>query len=177
MKITLLLGRGIEGAGNTQFAKMFYKGLKELNHDVELLVSTRIKERNFRKTKIMDDDIDISFYSNQLIDRVNTDLLFILSVPDKKSTQENKEVFQDIITNTTGKRIYVMVDHKRGSLYRNHYYKNEDDFFNNIDHILTHPETGDTDVLKYLTKIGQIDKQYDVGLNLIMHDFDYLNTN
>ena len=125
MKYVLLMGRGIEGTGNTKYAVEFQEYLEGLGHEVVTIANSDKKwgreKSHVNKIKLMsfaDDEKRVSEICK------NADCVFVLSVPAKNYDWFSQDAFYSIIcdiTNAGVKCVYIQVDHKRASITRNFY--------------------------------------------------------
>lgn len=148
MKYVLLMGRGIEGTGNTKYAVEFQEFLENQGHDVITFANA---DKKWGREKSHANKIKLISYSNYE-DKIrkeceNADCVFVLSVPAINYDWTSQDAFYNIITDlsTIGvKLVYIQVDHKMQSIKRNFYadfmYM---DFVEKFDIIFTHSKRGD----------------------------------
>lgn len=125
MKYVLLMGRGIEGTGNTKYAVEFQEYLENEGHAVRTIANSDKKwgreKSHFNKIESM------SFADNEnTICEIckNCDCVFVLSVPAKNYDWYSQDAFYSIVCDTVNagvKCVYIQVDHKRASITRNFY--------------------------------------------------------
>lgn len=156
-KVVILMGRGIEGTGNTRFSIELMDNIEASGNDVKIIANSekkwgrresqenRIIEHNFKK----DGPIEIE---------EDCDYLIITSVPAKSKSysEEGKENFLNFIQQhheSGTKIVYIQVDRKIHSISRNMYRAEEymHRFFDPIDLIITHNLTDDFNK-KFLNK-------------------------
>lgn len=121
MKITLVMGRGIEGTGNTRITIEFYEYLKSLGNDVEILANS---EKNWgRKNSQVHNIIEYNFKKGVNSEyRKDDEYIIIMSVPAKNFTEQGKENFMKFLEDRPNSKIaYLQVDHKLHSVNRNFY--------------------------------------------------------
>ena len=148
MKYVLLMGRGIEGTGNTKYAVELQKYIESLGHDCITIANS---DKKWGREKSHPNKIELrSFeleedYITECCE--NADNIIILSTPAKNYEYFSKLAFHDIITGSSmiGKNlVYIQVDHKIQSINRN-YYADEEflDFFDCLTKVITHSRNGD----------------------------------
>ena len=148
MKYILLMGRGIEGTGNTKYAVEFQEFLEKQGHDVMTLANA---DKKWGREKSHVNKIKLISYSNYedeiLKECKNADCVFVLSVPAINYDWMSQDAFYNIVAelSTAGvKLVYVQVDHKMQSIKRNFYadfmYM---DFIEKFDVIFTHSKNCD----------------------------------
>lgn len=125
MKYVLLMGRGIEGTGNTKYAVEFQEYLENQGHFVTTIANSDKKwgreKSHVNKIKLMsfaDEENTITEICK------NCDYVFVLSVPAKNYDWFSQDSFYNVICDTVDagvKCIYIQVDHKRASIARNFY--------------------------------------------------------
>lgn len=125
MKYVLLMGRGIEGTGNTKYAVEFQEYLENIGHEVQTIANSDKKwgreKSHINKIKLM----SFANEENKILEICkNTDCVFVLSVPAKNYDWFSQDAFYSIICDVTNlgiKCVYIQVDHKRASISRNFY--------------------------------------------------------
>ena len=121
MKIALILGRGIEGAGVTRFMIEICGFLrsKDIEHQVYVL-----DDKKWGRGKAQ----DMPDYKNITKDNISTmanelnkfDYVFLNSVPSKKShSQWAQDEFLEMVKNIETRKIIFQNDHKIASIHRN----------------------------------------------------------
>ncbi len=121
MKIALILGRGIEGAGITRYccelsSWLIDQGIKTDVYTIDDKKWPRRKLQSFKKDPIMINKSNISKHS-EILDKY--DYVFINSVPSVKHSQWAIDGFLKIIQDLSTKKILFQNDHKIGSIRRN----------------------------------------------------------
>lgn len=164
-KVIILMGRGIEGTGNTRFTIELMDNIEAAGNDVKIIANNekkwgrresqenRIIEYNFKKREIQEIEADV-------------DYVIITSVPAKNYSDEGKGEFLDFIKNhrnNGAKIVYIQVDHKIHSIARNMYRAEEYmyEFFNNIDLVVTHDLRNDFNqkfVVRHKIEINVIER-------------------
>lgn len=172
MKYLLILGRGIEGCGNTRNAIELENYIKEQGHEC---VSISNKDASVGRSKAHEHNINIVSFANKF-DNVlsyinNCDKIVIISVPPKKVEKQSKDNFLKAIeyAHQNGKKItYLQFDHKSHSISRNMYVESDYiSFFNNLDLVITHSYDNDF-VKKFLVKNK-------INVNLVARNEKYNN--
>lgn len=121
MKIAMIMGRGIEGAGITRYVIELSSYLIKQKFDVSIFVVDdkkwgRGKFQPFPQEPIMITKDNIDNFSKTL----NTfDTVFIHSVPSIKHSQWAQDGFLKMIKETDVKKIMFQNDHKIASIHRN----------------------------------------------------------
>ena len=147
MSYLFLMGRGIKGTGNTKYAIEFSKYLDNIGED-NIIIAGDDRKWNRRKSH-NNNIVEYSFKKQfEIIEKEcnKYDTVYILSVPAKNYEEEIKDKFLNLIKNlyNNGKAVnYIQVDHNSKSITRN-FYADEKylEFFNYIDHIITHSMNG-----------------------------------
>lgn len=148
MKYVLLMGRGIEGTGNTKYAVELQKYIESSGHECITIANS---DKKWGREKSHPNHIRLMSYSlaQSEIEKICLDAnyIIILSVPAKNYDYFSLLAFHEIIEHLSSadKNItYVQVDHKIQSINRNYYALDEFiDFFDNITNIITHSRNGD----------------------------------
>lgn len=140
--VIILMGRGIEGTGNTRFTIELNERIRKAGNTSKIIANNEkkwgrnqsqtndIEEYNFKKGEYKTPDEKVDF-------------CIITSVPAKNYSDEGKQQFLDLMKafNKKGtKVIYIQVDHKIHSISRNMYRDENlmEEFFGSIDLIITH---------------------------------------
>lgn len=145
MKVMLLMGRGIEGTGNTHWTIEMEEYYKSLNiYDKVFTLANNSKKWGRRQAQ-RNEIIEENFSKNDLSSYVQDNtLLIITSVPAKNDDEKTKENFTQFIVSMhkieTNKIVYLCVDHKIQSITRNYYVDNQylEPFFKSIDIVCMH---------------------------------------
>lgn len=120
MKIALILGRGVEGAGVTRYMIEICSFLKtkDIEHDVFVVEDKkwgRGKAQDMPKYRFIDKE-NIVF----MADTLNLyDYVFINSVPSVKHSQWAQDGFLEMVKGIKTKKIVFQNDHKIASIWRN----------------------------------------------------------
>lgn len=140
-----MLGRGIEGCGNTKFAIELQKYIKQTDECVTIAA----RDKKWGREKTHNHDI-IQYHLYQDMQRVKKvlsecDIIIVLSVPPVNAEFETTEAFTEILESLQDKRIaYINCDHKAQSIRRNFYCDiMYSDFFKLCDVVLTHSKGND----------------------------------
>lgn len=125
MNYVLLMGRGIEGTGNTKYAVEFQEYLENEGHQVITLANSDKKwgreKSHVNKIKL------VSYSQNQkyVCDICKkSDVVIVLSVPAINYDWFTQDAFYNILTDVKKegvKLVYIQVDHKMQSIRRNFY--------------------------------------------------------
>lgn len=179
--VLLIMGRGIEGTGNTRITIEFEEFLKTKGLNVTTLANCEKKwERRLSQTN---DIIERNFIKSDLSEFIKPNqLVVITSVPSKKDSDVSKEKFTQFISELKKcncKIIYLNVDHKIHSTNRN-YYADEKymiRFFEMCDEIYLHSINNDF-YTKFVTKHNLQDiciyKEFPM-VSVDMNELKYLN--
>jgi len=139
MKIALILGRGIEGAGVTRYMIEICSFLK--SKDIEHKVYV-VDDKKWGRGKAQDmPDYDMITKENieTFANTLNIfDYVFINSVPSVKHSQWAQDGFLSLVHNIKTKKIVFQNDHKIASIWRN---ANFFEICNNCDGIVSHSIT------------------------------------
>lgn len=154
-KYTILLGRGIEGTGNTKYSVELAKYLTKRG---DYVVSIATSDKKWGRTKSHNHGIAEYKISKQYdkfveaIDDANT--LLVMSVPADNYDTLVKDNFMNLIKEAKAQGItivYIQVDHRIHSINRNFYADSAYfEFFDLLDSVVTHTKEGD--FYKFLTK-------------------------
>lgn len=148
MKYVLLMGRGIEGTGNTKYAIELQKYIQSKYHDCVTFANA---DKKWGREKSHPNAIQLRSFEMEedFINEVclDADCIIILSTPAKNYDYFSKLAFHDIITDCAKSNkniVYIQVDHKIQSINRN-YYADEEflDFFDCLTKVITHSRNGD----------------------------------
>lgn len=122
MKISILLGRGIEGCGVTRFSTEFQNYIKSQGHECKTY-ATLDKKWNRKKSQ----KVDIVEFNNNQIELLRKELntsniVFYQSLPSKSNSEEYKDSFFNKLVVGINNPIKIMFqnDHHVMSLNRNH---------------------------------------------------------
>lgn len=120
MKTLMLMGRGIEGAGNTRLAIEIEEFLKSQGNEVTIIAN---KEKIWGRGKVHENDIEMHDFSKSVYENDEKfDNVIVMSVPAKKFSEEGKENFTQTVERYKGIPVaYIQVDHKLASINRNYY--------------------------------------------------------
>lgn len=139
--VIVLMGRGIEGTGNTRFTIELNNRIRKAGNSSQIIANNEKKWG--RNQSQVNDIIERNFKKGEFTAPKDVDICIITSVPAKNYSDEGKRQFLDIMKalheNGT-KVIYIQVDHKIHSISRN-MYRDEtlmEEFFSYIDLIVTH---------------------------------------
>jgi hypothetical protein len=147
-KYGLLLGRGIEGTGNTKYAVELDKYLVKTGNTC---VSIAGKDKSWGRNKSHNHKIIELKFKNQFMEAYHMlkdcDNVIVLSVPAANYDEAAKDGFLEVLRLLKEKNIpiaYIQVDHKSASISRNFY---SDDkymkFFDYLHKTITHSKDGD----------------------------------
>ena len=145
MNYLVIMGRGIEGTGNTKYALEFKKYVKSTGCTCDIIANSDKKwgrEESHPGAKDIE-HIPFTFNVSTIVNRaVNYDYVFIFSVPAKNYPYESCSAFREIVKllHMHGKRlVYFQLDHRIHSINRNFYADILfEDFFQYIDLVVTH---------------------------------------
>lgn len=182
-KIVLLMGRGIEGTGNTRFTIELQDQLIREGHDAKTIANNEKKwgrtqsqvnniiEHNFKKDGPLEVEDDVNH-------------VIITSVPAKSKayTQQGKDNFIKTLKEYKekgAKIVYIQVDHKIHSISRNFYREEEYmlPFFNLLDLIITHDLNNDFNqkfIKRFLPEDYNVPVVARVAIGADMTEFEYL---
>lgn len=170
--VLLLLGRGIEGTGNTRITIELEEYLKSQGIDALTVASS---DKAWGRDKSQENDIELyKFSQGAYVPKVIPDICVIMSVPAKRKTpasvKANPDLLKTFMEEQTSiyegftktleslklngtKIVYLQVDHKIHSINRN-YYAVEDytrRFFPLIDRMIT-PKLDNDFIKKFVVK-------------------------
>ncbi len=171
MNYVILMGRGVEGTGNTKYAVELQSYIEFIGDTCRTLAN---KDKHWGREKSHPNHIEIISYTKDTETILNAcmkaDKVIILSVPAKNFTDETKNVFMDIIKKVKACNIpttYIQVDHKIHSINRNFYAEEQyKEFFTYVDKVITHSHDGD--FVRFCNK-------HDITLNNLVTASDKLN--
>lgn len=122
-KVTLLMGRGVEGCGVTKFTLEQIKWLKSNGYEYAAFAP---KEKTWTRRKVHDfSDIDeIEFTDDSNVRRIieacdSSDTVIINSLPSLSHAQETIDAFSRIVDSTKAPIVLVQHDHSGLSIRRN----------------------------------------------------------
>lgn len=125
MKYVLLMGRGIEGTGNTKYAVEFQEYLEKQGHHVTTIANS---DKKWGREKSHPNKIRLMSFADeetQITEICKTaDCVFVLSVPAKNYDWFSQDSFYNVICDLKSngiKSVYIQVDHKMASIKRNFY--------------------------------------------------------
>lgn len=125
MKYVLLMGRGIEGTGNTKYAVEFQEYLENMGHNVQTIANS---DKKWGREKSHANKIILTSFADnesEITEQCKAaDGVFVLSVPAKNYDWFSQDSFYNIICDVSKhgtKLVYIQVDHKRASITRNFY--------------------------------------------------------
>ena len=147
MKVSLIMGRGIEGCGVTKFALEQLDWFKENGHQVTLYAS-RDKSWSRKKSHMVDDIQHLKFGHNKKQDELSiiikgcqeSDLVIINSLPASSVDDTVKEGFDKFLNEVKTKMVLVQHDHSSLSIKRNACL---DEAIKRADMIFSHSSTND----------------------------------
>lgn len=148
MKYVLLMGRGIEGTGNTKYAIELHSYLEKKGNTCVTIANN---DKKWGREKSHTNKIKQYSFENE-DDKIlnickNADVVIVLSTPAKNYSEFSKIAFYDVIKGTHDagvKVIYIQVDHKIQSINRNFYAEWEyTDIFDYFTKVFTHSRDGD----------------------------------
>lgn len=136
-KILILMGRGIEGTGQTRITIEIFEWLKKQGHEVDCVANS---EKKWGRAKAQDHNIRLIDFSKDTFYVKEYNKVIISSVPAKNFSKKSKQVFHSIVQDINVHITYLQVDHKIQSINRNYYMEEEyeEEFFQAIDLIVTH---------------------------------------
>jgi hypothetical protein len=148
MKYVLLMGRGIEGTGNTKYAVELQKYLESTGNECVTIANADKKwgreKSHPNKIELRSFELEEEYITDICL---NSDVIIILSTPAKNYEYFSKLAFHDILltcSNNHKNVVYIQVDHKIQSINRNYYVDDEFiDFFDYITKIIAHSRNGD----------------------------------
>lgn len=170
----MIMGRGIEGAGNTRLAIEIEEYLKGQGNDVTIIANS---EKIWPRGKMHVNDIESHDFSKAPYENdAKFDNVIVMSVPAKKFSAEGKENFTALLEKYKDVTMsYIQVDHKLASINRNYYGEEPwtTRFFTCIDRVLTNCIDNDF-LTKFvarkvdLEKVGGLET---IGMVMISADF------
>ena len=171
MKYVLLMGRGLEGAGNTKYAVELQAYIESTGNEC---VTYANKDKHWGREKSHDNHVEIISYAKNAEELKaackSADRVIVLSVPAKNFTAETKDAFLDIVKETYEAGVpttYIQVDHKIHSINRNFYAEDAYGvFFRYISRVITHSKDGD---------FVRFCKKHELTLNNLVTASDKLN--
>jgi hypothetical protein len=123
MKIALILGRGIEGVGNTKTAIEWSKFLtkKGIENKIFAINDRKWTRRKSMEFPVIEFSCKHEYVVKSLRDNLNKfDLIIYLSVPSKDNEEVVIENFYNhLVKGITIKKVMIQVDHNKLSLIRN----------------------------------------------------------
>ena len=148
MKYVLLMGRGIEGTGNTKYAVELQEYLEDSGHNVITIANSDKKWGREKSHPNKINLISFSYCEEQITETCkDADAVIVLSVPAKNYDWFSQDSFYNVIDALNKEKIklvYIQVDHKMASIKRNFYV---DDMYIDIlekfDIIFTHSRNCD----------------------------------
>lgn len=164
MRVNILLGRGIEGCGNTQCAIQMQKVTGGMIYAASDKKWGRSKGLEFDHELFNCSSVDTV---NNLAKRLNetSDLVVVYSVPSKNGHPEAcQNNFVDLVKQVNVRKILINVDHKSQSIARNARYK---DICESVDVLMTH--SLQNDFCKWAAKESVVTPIVKMGLGF---DFD-----
>lgn len=175
MKILILMGRGIEGTGQTRTAIEVHEYLKEQGHQV---ITISNNEKKWGRAKSQENEmVEYDFSKNPYLTSEVFDHVIIASTPAKNYSKKSKDNFTELIEQYAKESTisYIQVDHKIHSINRNYYIDEEyqQRFFQGLDFIVTHDLNNDFCV-KFLPKLD-FETHFKINeMMFISCDFDSL---
>ena len=171
MIVTILMGRGVEGTGNTKYAVELQEFLLNTGNTCVVYAN---KDKKWGREKSHENKITMISYMNEYETIIESckgsDLVVVLSVPAKTFDTDSKDKFMYImqqIKDAGVKTSYIQVDHKIHSINRNFYaqeaYKS---FFDCLTSVITHSKDGD---------FTRFCKKHNITLNNLITSSDKLN--
>ena len=172
MKYTILMGRGIEGTGNTKYAIELQEYINVSGNQCRTFAN---KDKKWGREKSHQNNIELISFTKEtdtiIKDCETSNKVIILSVPAKNFDKESIEAFMSIVKRAYELNIptiYIQVDHRIHSINRNFYAIPEYyEFFKYISKVITHSLNGDF-VVKFCRKHG-------IALNDLITASDKLN--
>lgn len=174
MNTLMLMGRGIEGAGNTRLAIEIEEYLKSQGNEVRIVANS---EKKWPRGKVHENDIELHDFSKGPLEIYGEyDNVIVMSVPAAKFSEEGKEFFTQTLESFRETPMsYIQVDHKLASINRNYYGKEPwtTRFFTCIDRVLTNCIDNDF-LVKFVARkvdleaVGGLET---IGLVMISADF------
>lgn len=154
MKNTLfLMGRGIEGAGNTRISIELYEHFKKIGGNVKIVANS---EKKWPRKDAHENEIELHNFAKHEFNESGFDTIMVMSVPAKKFTAEGHENFTSYLEREKlkgSKIVYLQCDHSIHSIARNYYADPNftKRFLDSVDLILTHTRENDFSA-KFLPK-------------------------
>lgn len=166
MKYVLLMGRGIEGTGNTKYAVELQEFLKKQNNECITIANNDKKWGREKSHPNLIQQKSFGLEWESILETcVSSDVVIVLSTPAKNYDELSKLGFYDVIKSTFErgvKIIYIQVDHKIQSINRNFYADWEYmDIFDYFTAVFTHSRDGD--FVKFCENNGIITKNFVYG--------------
>ena len=175
MRVLMLMGRGIEGAGNTRLSIEIEEFLQGEGHEVIIIANS---EKIWPRSKMHVNDIELhDFSKGPFEDDGNFDFVVVMSVPAAKFSEEGKENFTSTLEKYAQLPMsYIQVDHKLASITRNYYGKEPwtTRFFTCVDKVLTNCIKNDF-LVKFVERkvdLKAVGGLKTVGIMMISADFD-----
>lgn len=179
----LLMGRGIEGTGNTRFTIELQSQLQKDGHEAKTVANN---EKKWGRTQSQVNDIVEHNFKKDgpLRAEDGIDVVIITSVPAKSKayTQQGKDNFIETLKEYKekgAKLVYIQVDHKIHSISRNFYREEEYmlPFFNLLDLIITHDLNNDFNqkfIKRFLPEDYNVPVVARVAIGADMTEFEHL---
>ena len=174
MKTLVILGRGIEGAGNTRLAIEIDEYLRAQGHDVKSVANS---EKIWPRGKAHENKFELHDFSKGAYqDDAAYDNIIVMSVPAKKFSEEGKENFTALLEKYKDTPMsYIQVDHKLASINRNYYGVEPwtTRFFTCVDRVLTNCIDNDflTKFVARKVDLEEVGGLETVGMVMISADF------
>jgi hypothetical protein len=138
----IILGRGVEGCGPTQFSTEMSKYFARINEPCKIVA---VDDKKWTRDNAFDSTIERVKFKNtdavqSLIDEINTkgDLVVINSLPAVSHDEIIKESFKKLLKEVKIKKYAILFDHNSSSIQRNACI---DETFDSIDAFYTHTKT------------------------------------
>lgn len=171
----IIMGRGIEGAGNTRLSIEIEEFLKSKGTDVTIIANS---EKTWPRGKVHENDIELHDFSQSVYkDEKQYRNVIVMSVPAAKFSEEGKENFTQTLENYKELPMsYIQVDHKLASINRNYYGKEPwtTRFFSCVNTVLTNCIDNDflTKFVARKVDLEEVGGLNTVGMVMISADFD-----
>lgn len=174
MNTLIILGRGVEGAGNTRLAIEIEEYLRSEGNEVTHIANS---EKIWPRGKMHEHKIQMHDFSKAVYeDDTSYDNIIVMSVPAKKFSEIGKENFTKTLERYKELPVsYIQVDHKLASINRNYYGEEPwtTRFFSCIDKVMTN--CIDNDFLKKFVarKVSDEATNFEtIGMVMISADFE-----
>lgn len=119
MNVSIIFGRGIEGAGVTRYVIELVHALEQQGHSYKVYDLDDRKFLRAGKQALVSKPVTPTELLTLHIEINQTDLLVVASVPSTKHLPESQENFLVLLESVKAKKALIQIDHKMESMRRN----------------------------------------------------------